>query len=72
MIGHNDIAIDTQPLINNAEVKALNNDFNWFRMNKYWQPVCDGEGDKVDKYPIYKFVSIHDAIILQKLRHYFI
>ena len=50
-----------------TKIQTVIDDLYWFRIDKNWQPVINGESDKVNKYTIDEFIAIHLAIIVDKV-----
>ena len=60
--------MDAQVFVVNTKPQAVVDDLYWFGIDENWQPVNNGESDKVNKYTIDEFVAIHYVIIFDKLK----
>ena len=63
VVWHDHVCVDTQPLFPDAIPHAIHKDLGRFWIDKNWQPIDDGEGDKIDINSVYNFKSIDMLII---------
>ena len=49
-----------------TQSQTVVNDLYWLGIDKNWQPVNNGEGDKIDIDTIDEFITIHDIIIFDR------
>ena len=49
-----------------TQSQTVVNDLYWLGIDKNWQLVNNGEGDKIDIDTIDEFITIHDIIIFDR------
>ena len=63
MVWHDHVGMDAKIFVRVTKSQAVVDDFYWFGRYKQWQPINNGESDKIYINAVDEFVTVHDIIV---------